>query len=197
MKSASIATIITVPLKFVLILIFFIRVLFLENISEGFDIYLTGEHNVTFGKRYEDIFIWTDALAETFLSLNLCLGIMTAYGSYNSKTKPVIRHNFIIAFVNTGVNLILGAAVYCCIGYLRHKGNPASVRAALYQLGFIGIPAALGEMPGGNFWSIIFFLMLFTIGVDTVSSMIEAISTAFHDTQYGKKVDRMYSTGVI
>mmetsp|Transcript_22526 Transcript_22526/g.22345 ORF Transcript_22526/g.22345 Transcript_22526/m.22345 type:complete len:88 (-) Transcript_22526:1164-1427(-) len=83
-----------------------IRFFCLDGVAEGMDILFTGEHNTKFGERFEKIYIWTNALAETFLSLNLCLGIMTAYGSYNLKTKPVIRDNMFIAFANTAINII-------------------------------------------------------------------------------------------
>lgn len=46
---------------------------------------------------------------------------------------------------------------------------------------FIVYPEAIATMPGSNFWSIIFFLMLITLGLDSTFGGLEAIITAFCD----------------
>lgn len=193
-RSNQIASIVTLSMKAFLMILFLIRVLFLDGAGEGLDIFLTGEHNRNIGYRYENTQLYINAVAEVFFSLNLCLGIYTAFGSYNRKNKPVILDNFIIGVANMVANLILGFAVYSCVGYLRETNDPAALRAALYQLVFVSIPAVLGNMPGANFWSLVFFLMFFTIGIDTAAAMIEGISTVIHDTSVGKKLNRAVTT---
>jgi len=46
-------------------------------------------------------------------------------------------------------------------------------------------------MKGSNFWAIILFITLFTLGVDSAFSMIEAASTVIADTKAGSKINRM------
>ena len=46
---------------------------------------------------------------------------------------------------------------------------------------FVVYPAALARMPGSNFWSIIFFLMLITLGLDSTFGGLEAVITALCD----------------
>lgn len=46
---------------------------------------------------------------------------------------------------------------------------------------FIVYPEAIATMPGSNFWSIIFFLMLITLGLDSTFGGLEAIITALCD----------------
>lgn len=45
-------------------------------------------------------------------------------------------------------------------------------------------------MPGSNFWIILLGLTLFTLGIDTAFSLVEAISTVVYDTEKGKAVPR-------
>jgi SNF family Na+-dependent transporter len=42
-------------------------------------------------------------------------------------------------------------------------------------------PEAIATMPFSNFWAIIFFLMLITLGLDSTFGGLEAIITAFCD----------------
>ena len=46
---------------------------------------------------------------------------------------------------------------------------------------FVVYPEAIALMPGSNFWSIIFFLMLITLGLDSTFGGLEAIITALCD----------------
>ena len=62
--------------------------------------------------------MWADAIGQIFFSIGVCMGIMTSYGSYNSKDKPIIADNFIIAIVNSSVSFLSGFAVWSIIGYL-------------------------------------------------------------------------------
>ncbi|PWA22965.1 hypothetical protein CCH79_00002029 [Gambusia affinis] len=48
-------------------------------------------------------------------------------------------------------------------------------------LAFVAYPEALALLPGSVFWSIMFFLMLFMLGVDTLFGNMEGITTAVLD----------------
>ena len=48
----------------------------------------------------------------------------------------------------------------------------------------------MDTMPGGNFWAILFALTLFTLGIDSAFSLVEASSTVIADTETGKRMPR-------
>jgi SNF family Na+-dependent transporter len=114
------------------------------------------------------------------------MGVMTSYGSYNRRDKPVIRDNFIISISNSLFSFVCGFVVFCIIGYLRESGNVFSRQVAYIGLTFIALPTATAEMSGANFWNIMLFLTLFLLGIDTAFSMVEAITTVLKDTPLGK-----------
>lgn len=46
---------------------------------------------------------------------------------------------------------------------------------------FIAFTDAINQMPGSIFWSLIFFLMLLTLGLDSLFGALESVTTALHD----------------
>ena len=48
-------------------------------------------------------------------------------------------------------------------------------------LAFVAFPEGLAMMPVAPFWAVLFFLMLFTLGVDSQFAMVETVVTAVVD----------------
>jgi SNF family Na+-dependent transporter len=61
---------------------------------------------------------------------------------------------------------------------------------------FVVIPFAVTELKGSVFWSIIFFILLFFVGLDTMMASVETTVTAIVDIfpYLQKKKNREYST---
>lgn len=58
-------------------------------------------------------------------------------------------------------------------------------------LTFVVFPLVLSTLPAAGFFSAIFFLMIFLLGVDSAFSLVEAIATVIHDN-FGSKVRREF-----
>ena len=48
----------------------------------------------------------------------------------------------------------------------------------------------MDNMPGANFWALLFAVTLFTLGIDSAFSLVEAVSTVLADTSAGKNMPR-------
>jgi len=119
------------------------------------------------------------------------MGIMTSFGSYNPQDKPIIMDSLIICFTNSFVSFLSGFAVFSVIGYLKYIGSDETGTGGGTGLAFVAFPAAITKLGAPNFWALVLFITLFTLGVDSAFSMVEAASTVIYDTGAGKKVNRM------
>ncbi|XP_031572400.1 sodium-dependent neutral amino acid transporter B(0)AT3-like [Actinia tenebrosa] len=64
-------------------------------------------------------------------------------------------------------------------------------------LAFIAFTDAINQMPGSNFWSVIFFLMLFSLGLDSLFGALESITTALQDVMGFKNIRKELLAGLL
>jgi SNF family Na+-dependent transporter len=200
-KSSSYVVWFTVPGPIVFIFIMVMNNLSLPNADAGIRMYLRGENaDGTIdppGEKLANGQMWADAVGQIFFSLGVCMGVMTSYSSYNRKNKPIIRDVLIISFGNCGLSFFAGFAVFSVVGYLQYLDSPVKSNTSSSGLAFIAYPAAAEEMPGSNFWILLLGITLFTLGIDTAFSLVEAISTVVYDTEKGKSVPRKLTALIV
>nr|XP_013804487.1 PREDICTED: sodium- and chloride-dependent glycine transporter 2-like [Apteryx mantelli mantelli] len=94
-----------------------------------------------------------------------------------------LRDTLVIAVGNCCTSFFAGFAIFSVLGHMaRTKRVPVgNVADSGPGLAFVAYPEALALLPGSAFWSILFFLMLFTLGIDTLFGNIEGILTAILD----------------
>lgn len=109
------------------------------------------------------------ALGHAFFTLSLGMGAMMVYGSYLSKDMPIVRLSFSIALVDTLVALLAGLAIFPLI--FTHGLDPNSGPSLL----FISLPNALLNLPFGQFFGIVFFLLLLIAALSSAISLLEPI----------------------
>ena len=119
------------------------------------------------------------------------MGIMTSYGSYNDIDKPIIADCLIITLGNSTVSFFAGFTVFCVVGYLKTINSPVTGAGGGMGLAFVAYPTALSLLPGKNVWSVLLFLTLFTLGIDSAFGMYEACATVVYDTPWAKGKNRV------
>lgn len=115
------------------------------------------------------------------------MGTMTSYSSYNDVHKPIIGDAFRISVTNSFISFCAGFAVFSTVGYLIGQNSPVASKTASIGLAFIAYPAAIETMPAPNLWAFILSITLFTLGIDSAFSMLEAASTVMQDSPLFRK----------
>ncbi len=79
------------------------------------------------------------------------------------------RDTFLLTITNSLTSVFSGFVVFAFIGYLAHATHQDvdKVVTAGPGLAFIIFPFAVSKLTAAPFWSIMFFLMMLTLGLDS------------------------------
>ena len=173
----------TVGIPWVLLLLLIIRGVTLPGAAEGLNFYLDPDFSMLLNPE-----IWLAAYGQIFFSLSLGFGLMIAYASYMPKDSDINTSAWVVSFGNCATSFFAGFAIFSTLGYFAAaSGTPVSeVASEGGGLAFIIFPTAIAQLPGGVLWQsifgIVFFLMLFMLGVDSAFSLVEGIVTSVKDS---------------
>lgn len=118
------------------------------------------------------------ALGQAFFSLSLGLGTMMTYASYFSDRTPLVKSASIIAVLDTVVAVLAGIIIFPAV--FTYGSEPAAGPKLVFEV----LPAIFHQMPGGVFWSALFFFLLMVASLTSTISMSE-ICIAFFTEQFG------------
>ncbi|KAM0322003.1 hypothetical protein ACHAQA_009745 [Verticillium albo-atrum] len=176
---------ITMALPLIMIGILAVRSMSLPNASDGFRLYL----GVWRTEALQGPAVWQDAFGQMFFSIGVGFGYFTSYASYSSKYSNAVQDAFIIALSNSAIEIVAALAVMGIVGYLGMVPDPET-RLGTFSSGFFTYPEALAQMPGANFFSALFFVTLFLLGLTSAFALFEVLVTMICDTDWGKRVPR-------
>ncbi len=174
----------TVPLPVLLLIVLAVRGCTLPGAGEGIAYYLTPDFS-----KLSEASTWLAAYGQVFFSLTIGFGVMIAYASYRPKNADVTNNAFIISFANCATSFVAGFAVFSVLGFLAYSQGGVPVSSVVEVgpgLAFVTYPTAISKMGElGRFWppvmAVAFFVMLLTLGIDSLFSLTEGIVAGLHD----------------
>jgi len=107
------------------------------------------------------------AMGHAFFTLSLGIGAVMMYGSYLPSEIPIARTALAIAVIDTLVALLAGLAIFPIV--FASNLTPGEGPGLLFQT----LPIAFGQMPGGTFYGVLFFILLVLAAWTSSISMIE------------------------
>ncbi len=177
-KSVGKVVMITMPLPIILLVVLLIRGVTLPGAMEGIAFYLKPNF-----KALLDFEVWGAAMSQIFFTLSLAFGIMIAYASFQHKSSDIAKSAVVVSLANSVISIVAGFAVFSTLGYMAAKSgvDVSTLAASGPGLAFIVFPKALSLIPLAPLFSVLFFIMLITLGIDSAFSLVEAVSTVVHD----------------
>ncbi|EGV97716.1 sodium- and chloride-dependent taurine transporter isoform X1 [Cricetulus griseus] len=168
----------TATFPFAMLLVLLVRGLTLPGAGEGIKFYLYPDIS-----RLEDPQVWIDAGTQIFFSYAICLGAMTSLGSYNKYKYNSYRDCMLLGCLNSGTSFVSGFAIFSILGFMAQEQGVdiADVAESGPGLAFIAYPKAVTMMPLPTFWSILFFIMLLLLGLDSQFVEVEGQITSLVD----------------
>lgn len=127
--------------------------------------------------------VWIDAVTQVFYSYGLGIGAITGLGSYNKYKNNCYKDTIVLSILNEGTCFLAAIVIFSVLGFLSHVTGKdiADVATGGPGLAFVTYPSALTQLPISPLWSILFFLMLIFIGLDSQFCAMEGFVTAITD----------------
>jgi len=170
-----------IPLLVLLTAVLVVWSLTFPGAAAGIRYYLKPDWKVL----WEKPSVWTDAFTQIFFTLSLGFGIMIAYASYLPRESDIPVDAFLTSIGNCAFSIFAGFAVFGTLGYIAHlrATTVADLQTGLSGPGliFVTYPVALNQITGGQFFGVLFFLVLVVAGLSSSISIVEAFTTAALD----------------
>ncbi|XP_071846711.1 sodium- and chloride-dependent glycine transporter 1-like isoform X2 [Apostichopus japonicus] len=168
----------TAVFPFVVLFILLIRGVTLEGAGQGIIYFIKPNF-----EKLMDARVWTAAANQVFISFGAGWGGVLTLASYNDYRNNSIRDCMILVSLGALTSVMAGFVVFSVLGFMAHDTGLAieDVVRAGPGLTFIAYPEALSRLPLPQLWSVIFFFMLFTLGLDSQFVTLETVITAIVD----------------
>uniref|UniRef100_F6XTN6 Transporter n=1 Tax=Ciona intestinalis TaxID=7719 RepID=F6XTN6_CIOIN len=174
---------VTATFPYIVLFILLIRGAMLPGASIGISYYLSPQWHLLAKPT-----VWLEAATQVFFSLGPGFGTLIALSSYNRFDNNCYRDAFITSVVNCLTSFMAGFVVFSVLGYMAHLLNKTDIEEVTTPdsptgvgLLFVVYGQALTTFSGSVFFSIIFFLMIITLGLDSSFGGLEAVITGFSD----------------
>ncbi|BFG03139.1 sodium- and chloride-dependent glycine transporter 1 [Drosophila madeirensis] len=168
----------TALFPYVVLVILFVRGVTLPGASTGILFYLTPDW-----KQLANAQVWGDAAVQIFFALSPSWGGLITLSSYNKFSNNCYKDSMIVAFCNIATSFFAGLVIFSIIGFLAHELD-VDVGKVVDQgagLAFIVYPEVVTRLPISPVWSVLFFVMLLTLGLDSQFALMETVTTAILD----------------
>ncbi|XP_068616897.1 sodium- and chloride-dependent GABA transporter ine [Brachionichthys hirsutus] len=136
-----------------------------------------------------EVKVWVYAAAQVITSLGVAFGCMISMASYNKFNNNIFRDTLIVSFINSFTSILAGFGIFSAIGYMAHIHNLPVDNIATSGPGlvFVVYPEILSTMPLFQLWSVLFFMMLVLLGLDSQFATVEVAITFLKD-EFGPTV---------
>merc|ERR1719260_424011 len=129
--------------------------------------------------------VWYAAVTQSFFSLSVGFGTLTTYASYNKFRHNTSRDALIISFADTFTSLLAGTVIFSILGHLAHELDlpVEEVVKSGAGLAFVSYPEVLAKFDFvPQFFAVLFFLMLITLGLGSAVGFMSAVTTTICDS---------------
>jgi len=136
-----------------------------------------------------DPMVWKLAAEEMILGLGTTWGAFIMFGSYNRFHTKIQVDSVLVTIIHFLTSILASCVVFSLLGWhSAEKGVPLKSLAEIgesydfgLRLAFIGFPETLAALPLAWLWSGLYFFMLFVLGLNAASGLVEVVLSAGYD----------------
>uniref|UniRef100_A0A6A7FV42 Transporter n=2 Tax=Hirondellea gigas TaxID=1518452 RepID=A0A6A7FV42_9CRUS len=132
-----------------------------------------------------EVNVWRKAVEQVLYSLSVGSGGLITFGSYNDFNTKVHIDVMILAGLDLLASMMCAVTIFSVLGAMAEElgySDITQVVASGPGLAFIAYPEAISRtLPLPHLWSFLFFLMVFTLGLDSMFGSLESVLTTIFD----------------
>jgi len=183
----------TAIFPYVVLITLLVRGLTLPGAMEGVWFYITPKWSELLNLK-----VWYAAVTQSFFSLSTGFGALITYSSYNDFRHNSYRDALIISVADTLTSLLAGFVIFSILGNLAFELQ-VPVKDVVDSgpgLAFVSYPSALAKfdfLP--QLFSVLFFLMLVTLGLGSATGLTSGIIAVVCDIN--PRWNKTFVTGII
>ncbi|KAH8254669.1 hypothetical protein KR032_011568 [Drosophila birchii] len=129
--------------------------------------------------------VWYAAVTQVFFSLAICFGTLITYASYNNFNRNVYNDIVIITTMDSCSSIIAGCITFGILGNLARETGVSDIGSVVKGgagLAFISYPEAIAKFEYvPQMFAVLFFLMLFVLGIGSTVGMGSCILRVIRD----------------
>lgn len=186
-KGIERASKIMMPVLFLILILLCLRSITLDGASEG----LAFLFKPDFDKISSSVVL--SAMGQAFFSLSIGMGCLITYSSYFGKETKLQTTALQVTVLDTLVAILAGIMIFPAVFSFGIEPTAGP------ELVFITLPNVFEQLPWGNLWSLIFFILLGLAALTSTISLHE-VATAYVHEEYRmsrKKAAWFVSAGVL
>ncbi|XP_059608195.1 sodium-dependent nutrient amino acid transporter 1-like [Phlebotomus argentipes] len=179
-KSSGKASYFLAIFPYIVLTILLVRAVTLPGAKDGILFFITPQWDQLLEPK-----VWYAAVTQVFFSLTICFGNIIMYASYNRFDQNIYRDVNIITTIDTATSMLAGFVIFGILGNLAHEIGTQDIQSVVRGgagLAFISYPDALSKFTfAPQFFSALFFLMLFALGIGSNVGMTSCVMTVLRD----------------
>lgn len=109
------------------------------------------------------------AIGQAFFSIGIGMGSLIVFGAYMPKDFSIPRSSTYVILMDTGVAVLAGFAIFPLV--FQYGLNPGAGAGLVFQT----LPLAFGQMPGGQLFGAIFFVLLISAALSSCIGLAEGV----------------------
>jgi NSS family neurotransmitter:Na+ symporter len=154
---------ILMPLLFLILVILSIKAISLPGSAEGLKFLFYPD----FSKIDSDAVL--SALGQAAFSLSIGMGALITYGSYIKKDNHLLKTSLAVSLTDMGMAVLAGVAIFPAV--FSFGLSPKEGAGLVY----IVLPKVFRQMIGGEFFALLFFILLAIAALTSAISLLEVI----------------------
>lgn len=127
--------------------------------------------------------VWIAATGQVFFTLSVGLGMIPTYASYLKKRHDITLSGLASCATNEFAEVILGGtiAIPAAVLFFGVVQAQTIAKGGTFSLGFFALPVIFQQMPAGQFFGTLWFLLLFLAGLTSSMAMFTPLLVFLED----------------